>query len=328
MDIYRFINSADIARHLKDIRYSFSTLEVAWLIWQCKTITMEERHNAWRELIQVTSDCEVNTDHCVVAWSSLHQLLQRYMDLEIKLKTLLTEGNHSAVCFCSLHKPDPYAKGEKSVWSSDSLCASYSDALSLATNPLYNQDAHPFRIRKQGFDDELDLTGEFNSQGELVRIAYQQQWFVCGITGNLLTNHEVDVLCKSFDRMWFDFPVPFKKGDIVQDVYQREPFVLFDTDAWMKRSDPIYMNGRNNMQSFGYFYDHTQIIMDRYDVPYMDLEYCTVPLEGKDRILWVFSRFEKDEIDAWTLLKLFRMYDCEDIAAREHKQLKSFGAVD
>ena len=36
MDITRFINSRDIREHLKKIGYQFTSLEAAWLIWQCK----------------------------------------------------------------------------------------------------------------------------------------------------------------------------------------------------------------------------------------------------------------------------------------------------
>ena len=44
MDITRFINSRDIREHLKKIGYQFTSLEAAWLIWQCKNITLAEKH--------------------------------------------------------------------------------------------------------------------------------------------------------------------------------------------------------------------------------------------------------------------------------------------
>ena len=113
MDIYRFINSADIARHLKDIRYSFSTLDAAWLIWQCKTATMAERHTAWKELIQTAPDRPVENKFNAAGWPSLHQILDRYMMLEKKLRWLLEEEDPGAVYFFDM---DQMQSNTKSEW--------------------------------------------------------------------------------------------------------------------------------------------------------------------------------------------------------------------
>lgn len=109
MDIYRFINSADIARHLKDIRYSFSTLEAAWLIWQCKTATMAERHTAWRELIRTMPDSGVKPT--INQEGSLHQMLRDYMSLEEKLQGIWEEDDANAMYIC--YEYIPILDGEK-----------------------------------------------------------------------------------------------------------------------------------------------------------------------------------------------------------------------
>ena len=82
------------------------------------------------------------------------------------------------------------------------------------------------------------------------------------------------------------------------------------------------------MYAFGYSYDEQDhFLWDDYMTACMDLEYCTEPLVGHSRILEAYSRFEKGAIDAWTLLKLFRMYECEAVADKNYRQLKGFGAV-
>lgn len=43
MDIFRFIDSADIRRYLAEIRYRFSTEEKMFLIWYCKTATLNKK---------------------------------------------------------------------------------------------------------------------------------------------------------------------------------------------------------------------------------------------------------------------------------------------
>lgn len=83
------------------------------------------------------------------------------------------------------------------------------------------------------------------------------------------------------------------------------------------------------MIATGYSFDYeNRFLNDDYMTDYMNLEYCTAPLKGNKRILEAYSRFEKGNIDTWTLLKLFRMYMCEDIAASDYRQLKGFGAID
>ena len=51
MDITQFINSRDIREHLKNIGYEFTSLEAAWLIGDCSSITLEEKHASWHAIL-------------------------------------------------------------------------------------------------------------------------------------------------------------------------------------------------------------------------------------------------------------------------------------
>jgi len=62
MDIFRFINSKDIRSYLKEINYEFTSVEAAWLVWQCESITLQEKHNAWQEIIDTMPDCAVESN--------------------------------------------------------------------------------------------------------------------------------------------------------------------------------------------------------------------------------------------------------------------------
>ena len=46
MDICTYVNSRDIGDYLRKINYEFTSKEAAWLIWQCISISLEEKHNA------------------------------------------------------------------------------------------------------------------------------------------------------------------------------------------------------------------------------------------------------------------------------------------
>ena len=51
MDIYRFVNSKDIRKYLKEANYQFNTLEAVYLVYFARYLTLNERHNAWNEII-------------------------------------------------------------------------------------------------------------------------------------------------------------------------------------------------------------------------------------------------------------------------------------
>ena len=79
MNLYRFINSKDIRTHLEQMGSEFNSLEAAWLIYQCRTASIEEKHKAWEELIATMPDCRVEDRDYFVRRDSLHEFLKDYM---------------------------------------------------------------------------------------------------------------------------------------------------------------------------------------------------------------------------------------------------------
>lgn len=80
MNFLKFVNSKDIRGHLEKIGYECTPLEAAWLVYQNRTATLEERHAAWQEIIDTMPDCSVETrdSQC----SSLHAFLRDYISME------------------------------------------------------------------------------------------------------------------------------------------------------------------------------------------------------------------------------------------------------
>ena len=62
MDIFRFIDSADIRRYLVEIQYRFSTEEKMFLIWYCKSATLNEKIAAWQERERVAAYIELQEE--------------------------------------------------------------------------------------------------------------------------------------------------------------------------------------------------------------------------------------------------------------------------
>ena len=59
MNIFKFINSVAISEHLKSIDYKFSAIEKAFLVFQAENVTLQEKHEAYREIIATENDTKI-----------------------------------------------------------------------------------------------------------------------------------------------------------------------------------------------------------------------------------------------------------------------------
>ena len=84
MKITSFINSNDIREYLEKINYKFTPLEAAWLIYQCRLISIPEKQEAFKEIIRTMPDCEVKKRFNTVPQKSLHEFLGKYISLQNK----------------------------------------------------------------------------------------------------------------------------------------------------------------------------------------------------------------------------------------------------
>lgn len=76
MDIFHFIESKDIANHVKSVGYRLSDIQKARLIWNCQTATQSERHAAWQELIHSSTDQTVVSGLHATEWPSFLRCLK------------------------------------------------------------------------------------------------------------------------------------------------------------------------------------------------------------------------------------------------------------
>lgn len=72
MDICGFIISKAIRSHCRKIRYEFTPVEAAFLIYQSREHTLAEKHAAWRELTEKMPDAEIKQRNHVRGYESLH----------------------------------------------------------------------------------------------------------------------------------------------------------------------------------------------------------------------------------------------------------------
>ena len=125
---YYYINSRDIRAYLRSLHYEFSSLEVAWLIWQSKDTSLDDRHRAWAKLIETMPDCPIEERFNTVAQESLHAFLKKLMDTEKRLLNLFEHSRDEAVYSFRYHEP-----GEK-CWN-DCETLFYDREHSASANP-------------------------------------------------------------------------------------------------------------------------------------------------------------------------------------------------
>lgn len=326
MDISQFINSKDIRRHLQSIGYKFSPLEAAWLINQNHSATMKEKHAAWLELIETTADCAVrhgrigHSDRCRIDFPSLHQFLHDYVRLEDRVihdfceQTVSPNGKPYIIrikyrtCEDSRYR-DPY-------YYSDTFYSSYPAALEAVKD---YDDVEEIIFQKFEVDSE--------KRANQLYLAPDLRIMRIDPTATL-SDAELD-LFSVFDLLWFDFPTPFKKGDIVYDRQRllhgplcSGPFVMRDDGVlgWLseRHRERLKEGGdTSDMCTGGYFLNEDGCLYsETSNSNYMDLEFYPVEqLTGVQRILKALGNFLKDEIDASLFARTYHQIRMAEYAA-------------
>ena len=208
MNILRFVNSKDIREHLRNIGYEFNSLEAAWLIYQCHDATIDEKHKAWNELIEKMPDCTVTERLNTVPQDSLHAFLRQYMELEDKYLNEFYDEKHADTF--DYNKPFAYKfkyiYKDGTEYECDTVFSCFDALYESIMEP--EDDVISIKCTKMQID-------RLNSR----QIAYLTPSFnfLRIDPGCIDSDKERDLFWGVFDGLWFDFPTPFQKGDIVWD---------------------------------------------------------------------------------------------------------------
>ena len=297
MDILRFVNSKDIREYLGNIGYEFNSLEAAWLIYQCRGATVDEKHKAWNELTEKMPDCRIAERLNTVPQDSLHAFLKQYMKIESKYIDKFRDEKPAGTS--DDDKPFVYKfkyiykDGSEYEW--DTVFSCFDALYESIMEP--EDDVVSIQCTKMQID-------RLNSQ----QFAYLNTSFdFLRIYPGPVDSNEEDLFFGVFDGLWFDFPTPFKKGDIVWDPNNPEgtcagPFVTtgvcLDGIENDKLKDNLRKNGDfSDMCAGGFFLREDGSIYGECMANYMDLEFYDKELTGSKRTLIALGNFLKDEID-------------------------------
>lgn len=315
MNIYRFINSRDIRKHLEDIGYEFNALEASWLVYQCADATLEEKHDAWRWITENMPDMEVIKRPNCVYRKSLHETLRKYMEMEEKLLDLYIE-QADAVYVCEYDQDNDkhlYFDAVECIKEIHDYWSEY-DPWDMPSNAIISVTRH-FRNR------ECRIQVNYNADCTVKSVkAYPRP--------EGIWNDEYEDLEQCFfDGLWFDFPTPFKKGDIVYNCMADNVsdnydfcsglFVLDDLITWYLRDDGAkrfnsFMEGTSgdtsDMTAYGYFMFEDGHIYHEGTYNYMDLEVYNGPFVGIQRMYKALSSYIRGDIELELFLYAHSMF--------------------
>ena len=317
--ICNFINSRDIRNHLREIDYRFSVPEYAYLIWQSRNHSVEQRHKEWKQLINSTETCMIKTSKWKEDWD-LHKTIHKYMDVENQLIARIMATEDGAFYQGEFLEDNGWNGG-------DCFFTAYDKAYSYAMEYANEMPLTSFRIRKNYIDNSSHsssiIEAVFNGSGEMMEI---------DLWGNQIEsfeNYDIYVWNETFNDMWFDIPIPFHPGDLVCDCFNHKPFVLTTTVPWSRNEHPekhktdTLQLTQMDMTASGYSLDEKALTMqfDWLDYLYLNLEFYENRLEDEQRLLQVYSLFKKKKINGDTLAKLTQLITSEAQASRYYHEL-------
>ena len=309
MKINEYVNSEDIRKYWEEIYYQPSPLASAWLIWQGKNQTVEEKHLAWADLIDSSTDCPIPAGAFDLPQKSLHNFLNRYIEIDEELmKAFYAEGDHAVFSYRMYFDDD----GDRGWYNEPALFNTFEEAYEHARDG--GEPPHPNFIEfvKTYIGSEgKQIFVRFNLEKEIVRV--DERDF-------LSDSKDYEIFQEVFRNMSFAFPIPFKKGDIVsttRGLYTRPSYCggtyVFEN---VTTEDNCTFATGYGVESDGQVYRHN-------DYNYMDLELCQSPLINDDKILQPISKYMSGEIDLALLLGACKHIFCSN-AAKKLKQYMNY----
>lgn len=188
MDILKYMNSRDVADYLEKIGFEFNAMQAAYIIYINDRLTIDERIELWREIIDAMPDCEYERlfDEFVSIVPSAHAQIELHVEkVQESLRYFMTncsadtehipalinkklfESFRNEFEFFVPHIPIPFIQGEILADATcDSLpfvydrCASWS--IGERRVPTFGDGAHHVLVSDDEFDDVfMDRCGKW-----------------------------------------------------------------------------------------------------------------------------------------------------------------------
>lgn len=307
IDFTKFANSNAVRNHLQQIQYHPSALEVAWLVWQCETISLEDKYTAWQDIINTLPDCPTDS---LTSWlkkeykDSTHAFLRAYIALQKELTDAFYHADEPAVYqaeYLILPKGECFWREYRSVKESFPTLES-----ALKSIPKDEGEIIQIIIYKENSKGDFLMAARFLPDQRLAFMDVRPgSMYACNMRKDkwaLYTGVLDYIAAHSIQN---NFPTPFHSGDVLYNPNMREG--MFCGGAFIAmETKPIACN-------VGLFlYDNQPDMLSALSPRLMDCEYfLTDALPESYRIFPLISKFLKREnivLDPWDFADLINDY--------------------
>lgn len=316
-DIYERINSEAVRNYLKEIGYPFNAAEAFFFIANCRTMNLYQKFDAAEELMRDfpdTHEARSGEFGARIKKEGLFALIKEWVGAGRETLSLFLDDREdgSFAYIPYRYKVRDAERGiEEEIKAENGAPGIFSnlDELFFALHEEVSDwncelmDAH---IAKKWINRDYAVEYRMDQNGMPM-----EELCVYAPPG-IAEKRQYDPFASYLgEGLWFDFPLPFKKGDVLCNPrFGDAPFVLECTVREMiKTKRPNYIGSDNtDMGAWGYFIAKDgSVYRDNAECPAVDLEYYKGGFEGDYRTLKLLSDFIRYEGDPnrgvpWDLL--------------------------
>jgi len=288
MNVYQYLNSKDVAEHLEKIGFQFTSLEAARVIESCGHINLNEKHDAFRRLMEKMPDEEITLPaECgrEEKRTTLHTLLKEYISAEEELLR-------------------SFEKDEKG-YLYEFRYAGFMDGIEM----VYHREYLTYRELKKEMKSiprHLEIC-EGIEEFIIEKINTENKERTCltlDKNGEPMSIENLDFFYEPYTVLRFEngnraIPHPFQEGDLVCAIDNKTPFV--------------FMEAKENTVA-GYHLTNTGLKEQEIYLLPLELKYCRKELKGKEKALAAVSDFVKENIDLATFANLYHKAELEGYA--------------
>ncbi len=296
--VLEFINSRDIAEHLRDIGYKFTAPQAAFLIYRLNNQTLDAKISAWEQVVAELDDCSMAGRVNMEPIESFHAFLKRHIALQGEKLRAFYDGTGAVYFYTAQYKNVPAEDRSRPFSSFEKCFEAIKDEFAGIRADI--SELQYITVTKSPLDRD-----EYNNIG-VVSVTYNSEFEVLSVSDG-----DIYGIDDAFDGMWFEFPTPFKQGDILIErnrysygSYIGTPVVLHSlcTERDKVKAN-LEKNGDSTDMSFLGYYAYEGDIFREHGNDYLSLEYYREPLEGEQRSLKALSMHMKGELDYELLFK-------------------------
>lgn len=235
MDIYRFINSKDIAEHLRNVEYQVSAFAAAYFVEQCANATLGEKLSAWKDITETMPDCPTTWNLNHKKRESTHGFLREYAALQQRMLDEFANGKGFIYMVRSIRRAkysestprsneNPWIEGEPFLFSTFARCIDHLRTEQTSSSDTFDR----YIVAKTKVDFVERRYGPRNNE-----ILLDQDFQPLKVSSGNLNDHDVDLL-QLLQSAFLEVPAPFERGDIVIDYTALipHPFVFDRLKFW------------------------------------------------------------------------------------------------